>query len=60
MKALFGLSAALGLAAIVLMPAIGSAEGYHGHGDRLVPPAGWEMVSAQQDKAAIMADVSPS
>ncbi|HUY18710.1 MAG TPA: hypothetical protein VMV15_05745 [Candidatus Binataceae bacterium] len=56
MKTIFGLTAALGLAAIVLMPAIGSAQGHHGHDGQLMPPVVWKMVPHQQVKAAIMAD----
>jgi hypothetical protein len=57
MKTIFGLTAALGLAAIALIPAIGSAQEYHhGHGGQLMPPVVWKMVSHQQVKAAIMAD----
>jgi len=56
MKTIFGLSAAIGLAAIVLMPAIGLAEGHHGHGGGLMPPVVWKMVSHEQVKSAIAAD----
>jgi hypothetical protein len=56
MKTIFGLGAVIGLAAIALMPAIGSAEGHHGHGGGLMPPLVWKMLPHQQVKAAILAD----
>lgn len=56
MKTIFGLGAAIGLAAIVLMPAIGSAEGHRGHGSGLMPPVIWKMVSHQQVKSAMAAE----
>jgi hypothetical protein len=56
MKTIFGLGAVIGLAAIALMPAIGSAAGYHGHGGGLMPPVVWKMLSPQQIKSAISAD----
>ncbi|HTW87504.1 MAG TPA: hypothetical protein VMD75_05820, partial [Candidatus Binataceae bacterium] len=57
MKAIFGLGAVVGLAAIALMPAVGLAEGHRGHGG-LVPPVVWKMLSPQQIKSAISADRS--
>ena len=56
MKRIFGLGAVIGLAAIALMPAIGSAAGHHGHRGGLMPPVVWKMLSRQQVKSAIEAD----
>lgn len=58
MKTIFGWGAVIGAAAIALMPAVGLAQGFHGHGGGLVPPVVWKMLSPQQIKSAISADKS--